>query len=390
MSINTTMKTASVVIIGAGISGAAIAYELAKRGQKDIILIEKNYPSSGATGRCGAGVRMQWGTEMNCRLTKYSIERFENLNQELGNDYDIEFKQGGYLMCAATEKEFEQFKKNVKLQNSLGIPSRIIDEKEAKELIPYINTDHMIGGSFCPKDGHLNPFTTTLAYCKAAEKLGVEIQKYTTVISIDVKKGKIIGVQTDKEYISTPIVVNAAGGWAQSIAKMVGVELPLTSQRHQILVTEPVVPIQGPMFMGFVHNIYCQQTPHGSFIMGRGDEDEPWGEDMGHSWEFMERQAKNVVRLLPLLKDLNIVRQWSGMYNYSPDKQPIYDAVPGVQGMYLAAGYSGHGFMLGPVTGIAMAEMILGVKHKDMTQDVSMLNFDRFKSGKLVIEPSVV
>jgi len=387
MSLITTLKTASVVIVGAGISGAAIAYELAKRGQKDIILIEKQYPSSGATGRCGAGVRMQWGTEMNCRLTKFCIERFETLQQELGNDYDLEFKQSGYLMCAATEKEFEQFKINIALQNSLGIPSRIIDTKEAREIIPYINTDHMVGGSFCHKDGHLNPFTTTLAYCNAAEKLGVEIQKYTSVVSIDKKRGKIVGVQTDKDYISTPIVINAAGGYVKEIARMAGVELPLYSQRRQILVTEPVVPIQGPMFMGFLHNIYCQQTPHGSFIMGRGDSDEPKGTDISSGWHFMERQSKNIAKLLPPLKDLNIVRQWSGLYNYSPDKQPIYDQVPEVEGMYLAAGYSGHGFMLGPVTGIGMAEMILGL---EPSIDISMLNFNRFEKGQLLIEPSVV
>jgi len=380
-------NTASIVIIGAGISGAAIAYELAKRGQKDIVVLDKQYEASGATGRCGAGVRMQWGTEMNCRLAKYSIERFETLNEELEYEYDIEFKQNGYLMCAATETEFEQFKKNVVLQNSLGIPSRVITKEEAREIIPYINTDHMVGGTFCGKDGHLNPFHTTLAYCRAAERLGVKIYKYTTVTGIDVKNGKIAGVQTDKGYIACNVVVNAAGGYSSRIAQMAGITLPLYSQRRQILVTEPVENIQGPMFMGFVHNVYCQQTPHGSFIMGFGCDDEPKDLRITSSWEFMEQQARKIVKLLPVLKDLNILRQWSGLYNMSPDKQPIYDKLPGVEGMYLAAGYSGHGFMLGPLTGVAMAEMILKLP---MTQDVSRLSFERFEKGELYIEPSVV
>ncbi|MCL2821679.1 MAG: FAD-binding oxidoreductase [Firmicutes bacterium] len=380
-------KSASIVIIGAGISGASIAYELAKRGQKDIVVIEKRYEASGATGRCGAGVRMQWGTEMNCRLTKYSIERFEKLQQELDYEYDIEFHQGGYLMCAGTEKEFEQFKKNVILQNSLGIPSRVIDQKQAKEIIPYINTDHMVGGTFCPKDGFLNPFHTTLAYMRAAEKLGVTVYKYTEVTGIDKKGDKIVGVQTDKGYIQTNIVVNAAGGYSSKIAAMCGVNLPLYSIRRQILVTEPVVPIQSPMFMGFVHNIYCQQTPHGSFIMGHGSDLEPTDLNTSASWNFLVTQAKRCAKLLPPLKDLNIVRQWAGLYNMSLDRQPIYDKVPGVEGMYLAAGYSGHGFMLGPATGVVMAEMILGQKP---TVDVSMLSYDRFEKGNLVLEPSVV
>jgi sarcosine oxidase subunit beta len=245
----------------------------------------------------------------------------------------------------------------------------------------------MIGGTFCGKDGHLNPFHTTLAYARAAERLGVEILKYTTVTGIDIADGKIKGVDTDKGYISTHKVLNAAGGWSQQICEMAGVKLPLYSQRHQIMVTEPVADIQGPMFMGFVHNIYIQQTPHGSFIMGRGDDYEPKDLRVTSGWRFLEDMAKNCVKLLPALADLNIVRQWAGLYNMSPDKQPVYGPVTGVEGMYIAAGFSGHGFMFGPVTGVVTAETILGLKP---TIDVSMLGMDRFEKGDLITEPSVV
>ncbi|MDD3831119.1 MAG: FAD-binding oxidoreductase [Clostridia bacterium] len=380
-------KSASVVIIGGGISGNAIAYELAKRGQKDIVLLEKKFLTAGSTGRCGAGIRMQWGTKLNCIMSKYSVERYEHLNEELDYEHDIEFKQGGYLMCAATSKEMEQFALNVKLQNSLGIPSRMITPQEALEIIPYINTDYMIGGAFCQKDGHLNPFHTTQAFANAAQRLGVCIEKFTTVTGIDVDNGKVIGVQTDKGYIATNVVVDCAGGYSQYIAKMAGIDLPLYSQRHQILVTEPVEPLQGPMFMGFAHNIYCQQSPHGSFIMGRGDDEEPKDGRITSGWTFLEEMAKNCVKLLPLLKDLTVVRQWSGLYNMSPDKQPIYGHAPNVEGFYMASGFSGHGFMFGPVTGVVMAEMILGLSP---TVDASQLCFDRFEKGQLFIEPSVV
>ncbi len=330
---------------------------------------------------------MQWGTEMNCKLSKYAIERFETLNEELDVEFDIEFKQGGYLMCAATEREFDQFQKNVALQNSLGIPSRIITPSEAKEIIPYINEEYMIGGTFCPKDGHLNPFTTTYAYAAAAERLGVTIMKYTTVTGIDTENGKVVGVHTDKGYIATEKVLNAAGGYAQQIAEMVGVELPLYSERHEILVSEPLAPVQGPMFMGFVHNIYCQQTPHGSFIMGRSGKDEPRDLRITSSWQFLEEMAESCIKLLPPLRELGIVRQWAGLYNMSPDKQPIYGEVPGVKGFYVACGFSGHGFMFGPLTGVAMTEMMLGL---EPTVDVSKLAVDRFEKGELFIEPSVV
>jgi sarcosine oxidase subunit beta len=173
-------KTADIVIIGGGISGCAIAYNLARMGVKNIIVVEKKFLASGSTGRCGAGIRMQWGTERNCLLSKMSVEFYETANEELEYEYDIEFKQGGYLIVAATQKEVEQFKKNIELQNKLGIPSVYLSPKEAKEIIPYIDETKILGATFCPKDGHLNPFHTTQAYANAAKRLGVEIMTYTT------------------------------------------------------------------------------------------------------------------------------------------------------------------------------------------------------------------
>ena len=380
-------KTASIVIIGGGISGVAIAYNLAKKGVKDVVVLEKGYLASGSTGRCGAGVRMQWGTELNCSFAKYSIDFFEKANEELEYDGDIEFKQGGYLIVASTEKEETQFKKNLELQHRLGIPSKFLTPKEAKEIIPYMDETKITCATFCPKDGHLNPFKTTDAYAKAARRLGVEIMTYTTVTGIKVENGKVVGVETDKGFISTPIVVDAAGGYSKKIGDMAGVDVPLYPERHQILVTEPVAPLQGPMYMSFSLNIYCQQSPEGSFIMGRGDANEPKDFDIKSSWSFLEEMAETCCTLLPLLKKLNVVRQWSGLYELTPDRQPIYGAVKEVEGFYLACGFSGHGFMFGPATGIVMAETILG---QPTTLPIAALDKDRFARGEEVWEPSVV
>lgn len=380
-------KTASVVIIGGGISGCAIAYNLAKKGVKDIVVLEKEFLASGATGRCGAGIRMQWGTERNCRLSKMSVEFYETANEELEYEYDIEFKQGGYLIVAATEKEVNQFKKNIEVQHSLGIPSVYLSPKEAKEIIPYLDETKILGATFCPKDGHLNPFHTTQAYANAARRLGVEINTFTTVTGIDVENGKIKGVRTDKGYISTPVVVDTAGGYSKAIGDMAGVDIPVYPQRHQILVTEPVAPLQGPMYMGFYLNIYCQQTPHGSFIMGRGDALEPKDNRVTSSWNFMEEMAESCCNLLPLLRKLSVVRQWSGSYCMTKDAHPIYGPAKEVEGFYMACGFSGHGFMLGPATGLLMAQTILG---EPTSIPIDNLDKDRFKRGELVLEPSVV
>lgn len=380
-------KSAEIVIIGGGIIGTAIAYNLAKKGMKDIVLLEKGFLASGSTGRCGAGVRSQWGTKMNCMLARESIRFFENINEELGYEGDCEFKQGGYLLLASTEKEVNQFRKNIELQNSLDIPSRLITNEEAKEIVPFLNTEGIIACSFCEKDGHANPFHVVQAYADAAKRLGVEINTFTEVKGIRTMNGRIIAVETTKGEISTGRVVNATGGYAQVIAKMCGIELPNYTERHQILVTEPVNPILGPMVMSFSLNFYIQQTPHGSFIMGYGDDKEPKNFNIDSTWEFAEVMARKATTILPPLKDLRIVRQWSGLYEITPDRQPIMGGHPSLEGYYMATGYSGHGFMLGPVTGRLMAEYILG---EETFIDISQLDAGRFERNELVWEPSVV
>lgn len=380
-------KKADIVIIGGGISGAAIAYNLALKGMKNIVVVEKRFIASGATGACGAGIRQQWGTEMNCKISKMSCEFFEKANEVLDYDGDIEFKQGGYLLLATTEKEKEQFARNIKLQNSLGIESKALTLDEAKEIVPILNTEGYVGAAYHAKDGHLNPFHTTLAFAKAAEKLGVEFMKYTTVTDIVVENGQIACVVTDKGLIETNQVVNAAGGESQHIAKMVGIDLPVYSERHQILVTEPVDPILSTMVMSFTGNFYCQQVPHGGFVMGRGDAGEPRDGNINSGWHFLDEMAKTITQLLPPLKKAMVIRQWAGLYNITPDRQPILGPVDDVKGFYLAVGFSGHGFMFGPATGILMSEIIMG---EETSIDISALNLNRFEKGELVFEPSVV
>lgn len=381
------VNQANIVIVGGGITGCAIAYELAKRGVEDIVIIEKEFIASGSTGACGAGIRQQWGTEMNCRIAKLACELFENANEELQYDGDIEFKQGGYLLLASTEKEVDQFQKNVTLQNSLGIPSKMMTMEEAQTLVPALDTSDYKAAAYCHKDGHLNPFHTTDAYAKAASRLGVEIYKYTEVLDIVVENGKIQEVLTTQGPIKTSKVVNAAGGYSQHVAKMVGLDLPIYSERHQILVTEPVDPILPTMLMSFSKNYYCQQVPHGGILMGRGDDKEPRDGNVNASWEFIDEMTRTIKNVAPGVGKANVIRTWAGLYNMTPDKQPILGSVNEVEGFFLAVGFSGHGFMFGPATGVLMAEHILGL---ETTVDISPLNLYRFERGELILEPSVV
>lgn len=380
-------RTSDIVIVGGGVSGCSAAYRLAEAGVRNIVVIEKRFVCGGATGACGAGVRMQWGTEMNCRFSKFSIEFYERAREELDYPESLEFKQKGYLLIADTERELAQFEKNIAVQRACGIPARMVSLAECKALVPHLNTDVLLGGAYCEKDGFLNPFKTTDAFRRAAMRRGVTFLSGTTVTGIVTGGGRVEKVVTDKGDIYTPVVIDAAGGFAGDIAQMAGAELPVYRERHHILVTEPVEPAQDPMVMSFGLNLYVQQSPHGSFIMGRGDSTEPRDGRVTASWQFLDRMALTITRVLPKVGNLRVVRQWAGLYTMTPDRQPIYDRSREVEGLYFAAGFSGHGFMFGPVTGVVMRDMVLGLPP---ALDAAPLSLSRFETGKLVMEPSVV
>lgn len=382
------MNKANIVIIGAGISGLSTAYNLAKKGMKDIVVIDKSFITSGSTGRCGAGVRQQWGTKLNCILAKKSIEFFTTANQELGYEKDIEFKQEGYLILSTSKEEDEVFKKNVEVQNSIGIPSKILTVEEALEIVPHLNKDAFTSASFCKTDGHVNPFLMSEAYYLAARKLGVKFYFYEEVLKIEVNDNKITKVITDKHEFSTDKVVNAAGGFSHEVGEMVGIDLPTFSENHEILVTEPTKRMQGPMVMSFSKNIYCQQVPHGSFLMGRSNPEALKNHDISSSWQFLDEMAKTVCHILPEVGKLRVVRTWGGSYNVSPDHQPIISDIDELPGFYVACGYSGHGFMFAPITGILLSQMILNEELEDYAKD---LNIKRFKNKTVTdFEKSVV
>ena len=382
------MKNAyDVAIIGGGITGCALAFELAKRGRKDVLLIERQYLTSGATGRCGAGIRQQWGTELNATLARDSVRIFEHLEEYTGYSGNCGLNQGGYLIVAYTEGEWKQFQKNVELQRRLGIPVQVLDPEGARGIVPHLNTEGLYGATFCATDGHADPFHCTFAYAKAAERLGVEFATYTEAVGLRTAGGKIVGIETSKGYVEAGTVINACGGDAAVVAKMAGVDVPVEPERHQILITEPVNHVQDPMVISFHYHVYCQQTPHGSFIMGIGDPAEPVSFNIQSSWKFMEDCAAQVTHVLPLLKNIRVVRQWGGLYDMSPDRNPIIDEMEGVAGLHIVAGFSGHGFMVAPKTAVIIAQKLTG-ETPDI--DVNLFSSKRYRTGELLREPSVV
>ena len=380
-------KNYDIVIVGGGIIGCSLAFELAKRGRTDVLIVEQEYLTSGATGRCGAGIRQQWGSILNATLAVESTHIFENLEEYTGYSGSCGLNQGGYLLVAYTEKEWEQFQRNLEVQHSIGINSYAVAVENIKEIVPHINTEGMFGACFCAKDGHADPFHCTYAYAKGAKRLGVDIETYTTVTGFVTENGRIKTVQTTKGDVGAGVVVNCTGGHAAMMAAMVGDELPISPERHQILITEPVAHIMNPMVMSFHRHFYCQQTPHGSVIMGIGDPAEPISYNIRSSWQFLEHTAYLITQTLPAFRNLRVVRQWAGLYDMCPDRNPVINEAASAEGFFTIAGFSGHGFMLAPRTAILVANHLTG---QEDSIDIKRFSAERFVTGELLLEPSVV
>jgi len=377
---------ADVVIIGGGVNGCSLAYQLAKKGKK-VVLVEKSYLCSGATGRCGAGIRQQWSTKENAELAIKSVKIFEGLEKELGQD--IGLRQGGYLIAVHDKKDMMQAQKNVKMQKSLGLDVSVLTPDEIVKIVPILDIKGMkaIGATFCPTDGHVDPFKTTHAYAKAAQKNGAKLYKFTSVTDIKTNNKRILSVITDKGEIKTNILINAAGAWSKKIAEIVGVKLPNKPFRKEILVTERVKPIFKAMVISFKDGIYFSQQDEGQILGGIPIPNEKSGYLTVPTFDFLYHMSKTLTRYAPNLKHVNVIRQWTGYYDVTPDARPIIGEIDKIKGFIQCNGFSGHGFMLSPMVTKLLTDYIVEGKSPDILES---LNLRRFKGKKIVKEVSVV
>jgi sarcosine oxidase subunit beta len=377
---------ADVVIIGGGINGCSLAYCLAKKGM-DVVVVEKHYLASGATGACGAGIRQQWSTKENALLAIQSVKIFEKLSTELGQN--IEFRQGGYLIAVHDHKELKQAEQNVALQRSLGLTVDILKPEEITNVVPILDVNgmHAIGATFCPTDGHANPFKTTFAYADAARKYGAEFYTHTNVTGLTLTQKKISGVTTDKGPIQADVVVNAAGVDSKTIAEMVHVRLPLTPYRKEIMATERLKPLFEAMVISFKDGIYFSQQQEGQIVGGVPIPEERGGYKTMPTFAFLQHMSSTLTRYAPILKHVNMLRHWTGFYDVTPDARPILGEVRGVKGFIQCNGFSGHGFMISPMVAHVLTELIAEGKTPEILENLSL---SRFKGKKIEKELSVV
>ncbi len=384
---NELPSTASVLIIGGGVMGASTAYHLARRGVKDVVLLEKeSFFGMGATGRCAGGIRYQFATEVNIRLSIHSLQMLDDLEAETGQPALV--RKCGYLLITNRESDLEVFKRNVALQNSLGVMTQLLSGDDVRKMIPLCHFPDAIAGTFCPKDGLADPNSVVMAYVNAARRLGARCLTDVDVTGIEVSGGKVTRVKTAQGSVAAETVVDAAGPWSALIGKMAGVEIPLVPLRRQWLTTTPLpeVPKDFPFVIDFPQSLYFHREGEG-LLTGMSNPDEKVGYDQSvdEEWELAHMEA--AVKRLPLLERAGVVSRWAGLYEVTPDAHPILGPTP-LGGFYLVTGFSGHGFMHGPICGKLLAEMILDGEAS--TVDVSMLDYNRFAEGREIREYNVV
>jgi len=376
-------KTADVVIIGGGIIGLSIAYHLALKKSGRIILFEKGQLGEGSTSRCVGGIRTQFSTEINIRFSLESLKTFEQFEEEFG--VNPEFRRIGYLFLATTESEMEVFKQNINLQKKFDIPVELIHPDEIKKRWPYLKTDDLLGGTFCPLDGYAGPSEVLSGFASGAKKAGVKIYEGVEVKGISLARGMMRGIKTKDEEIATPFVVNTAGPYAASVGDMAGIQIPVKPLRRQIFITAPFHltdrPI--PLTIDFHRGWYFRQEGDGFLLSGPLDLEPSF--NINIDYEAMAEASENAMDRVPIFEKALIARGWAGLYEISPDHHAILGKVPEIEGFILANGFSGHGFQHSPAVGKVIAELI--VDGEATTIDISSLSIERFNKGALILEP---
>ncbi|HLI52290.1 MAG TPA: FAD-binding oxidoreductase [Thermomicrobiaceae bacterium] len=380
------MEQADVVIVGAGIMGSSIANYLAERGAGRIVVLERDQICQGATADAAGGIRLQFSTKTNIELSRLSLEIWERFPERFG--IAINFRQQGYLFLITDEAEIDVFRRNLAVQQRLGVPVQWLEPDEIHQLQPAIRLDDVIGGTYCPRDGWADTYSATMGMATGARRNGVRIEEGKAVTAIEVEQGIIKGVRCGDDVYAADRVILCTGPQTNAVGRLAGVDLPVYPYRRMSFITEPFdsVSATSPMTIDFASGLYFHPESQG-FLFGMSNPDEPASEVKTVDDSWMVRTVEALCERAPAFESATVLRGWAGFYEITPDDNPILGEVDEVEGLYVAAGFSGHGFMQGPAIGMCIATLLAGERPP---VDISAFRPSRFREGVLAQEHNVV
>jgi sarcosine oxidase subunit beta len=384
-------SSADVVIIGGGIVGSSIAYQLTAAGCRNVVVLEReSHQGNGSTGKSMGGVRAQFSTDLSIRMSLFSIPFFRDFDEIVGHPSG--YRSQGYLFIATEPRHLASLLTNYEKQIAAGLKTvQLMTPEEILQMVPQVRSEDVVGGTFCSTDGFVDPYSVMTGFALRALDQGANVVCNTLVTGIDRDGKGISAVTSTQGTIATRTVVCAAGAWSAQIGKMADLDLPVQPLRRMLVPTEPFDKIShaSPMTVDMATGFHFRPEGLG-LLMAWNDPDEKPGFTTEFDRAFIEKILTRGVHRLPVLEEaeVNPSRGWAGLYEMTPDHHPILGKVPGVEGFYIAAGFSGHGVMHSPATGKIMADLIL--KGETDLIDARLLDFARFSEGRLIEETSVL
>lgn len=377
---------ADVVVIGGGINGCSTAYHLAKEGVKNVVLLERRFIASGPTGRSSGIIRQHYTIETLACMAKDSLRLFQHFEEEIGGSAG--FVQTGVAFIVSQENA-EALRKTVEMNQRLGIRTSLLSADELHHMEPSLHHEDLAGGAYEPDAGYADPALAANSLCEAAKKYGVEVLQRTRVTGLKIKGGRIQGVSTNRGEIATRTVVNVAGPWGSEIAAMAGADIPIIPSRHPVVLFQrpPQWRNPTPVWADLVNGTYFKPEGHARILVGSLKRDEgeiradPEFFAESPSYEETVAYSESCMKRFPVMREGMAQGGWAGLYDVTPDWQPVIGQIHEVQGFYCAVGFSGHGFKLGSAVGKIMSELIL--EGKCHSYDISVFQYERFREGRL-------
>jgi sarcosine oxidase subunit beta len=379
-------RSAETVIVGGGVMGCGLAYQLQRRGH-DVVLLERDTLGSHSTGRSAGGVRKQFSNAVNVKLQLLTECLLDDFEAEVGVSPD--FRRIGYLFVLADEDDAAQFKGLLSMWHTLGVrDAEWVSPEAIAELAPAVRVDDVLGGTFCPSDGIASPSDVTYGYSSAAKRHGARIYEHCRVTDIDVAHGRVETVVTEHGAIDCRNVVVCAGAWAAEVAGLAGAELPVSPHRRHMFYTGPVEGVQAssPMTVDFSTSLYFHPEGPG-VLLGMSDTDDSPSFDTQTDWSFLERIFDVAEWRVPSLTRAEIRSGWAGLYEITPDHQPVLGPIEDVAGLWAAAGFSGHGFMQAPAAALLLTQLMLDGRSEI---DIRPFAHSRFSGSPLTPELNIV